>query len=152
MNRSPKLLCRRRVRIVAAQVLVIGFVAVCAPVSFELSGIRIDDDNALIQIAVGDVSFVGFGIDEYLRNSAEVFLIVAAAVFSRMTVLRKKLTILGELENLSVVCAVAANPDIAFVIDGDSVIRLGPLITLTGSSPMSDQISRLIELEDRRGL
>src|SRR5438093_4242770 len=46
--------------------------------------------------------------------------------------------------------AVSADPDIAFVIDRDSVIGFGPIVAFSLSAPMSDQVSCLIELEDRR--
>src|SRR5262249_4478771 len=45
--------------------------------------------------------------------------------------------------------AVAPNPNIAFVIDRDSVVRLGPIEALTRTAPMADQVAFKIELEDR---
>src|SRR5260370_9282503 len=46
--------------------------------------------------------------------------------------------------------AVAANPDIAFVIDGDSVIRIRPIVTRARSAPMPDEVALLVELQNRR--
>ena len=41
--------------------------------------------------------------------------------------------------------AVAADPDIAFVIDRDAVIRIRPIVSFTLSAPTRDQIAFLIE-------
>ena len=43
---------------------------------------------------------------------------------------------------------VAADPDVAFVVDVDTVIRRWPIVTLARPSPVSDEIARLIELKD----
>src|SRR6185503_10930321 len=152
MDWISKLLRGWRVRIVAAKTLIIGLVAVRAPVAFELARVGVDYNDALIEITVRDVSFVCFGIDENLRDSPEVLSVVAAGGFSRVSKLREKFSVLGELENLRVICPVAADPHIAFVIDGDAVIGLGPLIALAGAAPMTDQIAGLIELENGRRL
>ena len=69
-----------------------------------------------------------------------------------MTELRQEFAVLCELQNVCVARAVAADPDVAFVINGDSMIRLRPLIARAGAAPVSDEISRLIELKDRRSL
>ena len=39
--------------------------------------------------------------------------------------------------------AVAADPDVAFVVDGDAVIRIRPVVALPGSAPVPDQIAGL---------
>ena len=46
--------------------------------------------------------------------------------------------------------AVAANPDVALVVDEDSVIRLRPVVAFAGTAPVADEIARLVELEHRR--
>src|SRR5205814_5239231 len=43
---------------------------------------------------------------------------------------------------------VAADPYVAAVVDGDAVIRVGPVVAVAGSAPMPDQIARGVELED----
>ena len=50
---------------------------------------------------------------------------------------------------------VAADPDVAFVVDGDAVVGIGPFVALsvrahaTRATPVSEQVALLIELEDR---
>jgi hypothetical protein len=46
--------------------------------------------------------------------------------------------------------AVATNPDVTFVVDGDAVIGIRPLITFTTAAPMMKEISGLIEFENGR--
>src|SRR5205823_14528013 len=46
--------------------------------------------------------------------------------------------------------AVAANPHVAFVVDGDAVVRVGPVVALPRSAEMADQRAGRIELENRR--
>src|SRR5262249_25454177 len=41
-----------------------------------------------------------------------------------------------------------SDPDIAFVVDGYSVIRVGPIVTLAWSSPTRNEVSFLIELQN----
>ena len=44
--------------------------------------------------------------------------------------------------------SVAADPDVAFVVDRDAVVRNGPVVTLPRSAPVADQIAGLIEFEN----
>src|SRR5437867_1201810 len=46
--------------------------------------------------------------------------------------------------------AVAADPDVAFVVDGDSVIGIWPIVTLTRSAPTRQQVALLIEVQNGR--
>ena len=50
---------------------VIRLVAVGAPVAFELSGIGVDDGDALVQVSVGEIRLVRRRIDEDLRDASE---------------------------------------------------------------------------------
>src|SRR5499426_1541911 len=130
MYRSAELLRRRRVRIVATEVGVVGFVAV----------------------AVGDVGFVGLRVNEDFGHSPEILRVVAAAVLALMAELREELAVLSELQDVGVVRAVAADPDIALVIYGDPMVRLRPFVALSRTTPVPDQIAGLIEFENWRRL
>ena len=59
VHRVAELLGQRRVGIVAAQVRVVGLVAVGAPVALERAGVHVEDGHALVAVAVGDVGLVG---------------------------------------------------------------------------------------------
>src|SRR6185503_11312938 len=108
MDWISKLLRGRRVGVVAAETLIIRLVAVGTPVAFELARVGIDHNNALIEITVRYVGFVCFGIDENLGDPSEILGVVAARGFSRVSKLREEFSVLGELENLRVICPVAA--------------------------------------------
>jgi hypothetical protein len=45
---------------------------------------------------------------------------------------------------------VAADPDVPFVIDEDAVIAVRPLVSLTRTAPVPEEIAGLIEFEHRR--
>ena len=64
----------------------------------------------------------------------------------------QELAVLRELQDLRVLAAVAADPDVALVVDRDAVVRLRPLVALARPAPVADEVARGIELEDRRRL
>src|SRR5205807_7121313 len=88
--------------------------------------------------------------------------VVAAFALAGLADLHQKFSILGEFQDLVVVviarrrlrarlrAAIAADPDVPFVIDGDAMVRLRPVVALTGSAPMPNQIAILVKLENRR--
>src|SRR5204862_313584 len=79
-------------------------------------------------------------------------------MFGRQTVPRHtllahlldELSVLRELEDVPVRSAVAANPDIALVVDVEAVVRRGPLIARAVlTAPVPEQVALLIELAHR---
>src|SRR5581483_325782 len=139
-------------RVVATEVGVIGFVAVGAPVAFEFAGIRVKHGHAFVEVSVGDIGFIGLWVNKDFGHFPEVLRVVAAAVFAQVAELREEAAVLSELQNVGVVRAVAADPDVAFVINGDAVVRLRPFVALSGAAPAPDQVAGLIELEYGWGL
>src|SRR5215475_1193875 len=152
MHRGAELLGRRRVRIVATEVGVVRFVAVRAPIAFELAGVSVNHCHAFVEVAVGDVGFIGLRVNEDFSHSPEILRVVAAAVLALVPELREELAVLSKLQDVGVVRAVAADPDIAFVIYGDPVVRLRPFVSLSRTTPVPDQIAGLIEFENWRRL
>src|SRR5215831_9927074 len=67
-----------------------------------------------------------------------------------MSDLQEKLSIPGELQNVRVLHSVSADPDIFFVVDEDAMLIVRPLVLLGGSAPTLDDVSRLVEFENRR--
>ncbi len=102
MHRVAKLLRRWRIRIVVAEVGVIGFVAVRAPVPLVLARIRVKHDHAMIAVAVGDVHFIRLFIDERLSRQAQVFHVVAALAAVRLPDLHQELAVLRKFQDLIV--------------------------------------------------
>src|SRR5262245_1645081 len=122
MDRIAELLSRRCVRIVPAEILVVWLVSISSPISFELASICIDHHYTFVQVPIGYVSLVGFGIDKNLGHPTEVLEIIAARVLACVAILRKELAILSELQDLRIICPVTANPDLTLMIDRNSVI------------------------------
>src|SRR5262249_10331673 len=118
-------------------------------------------------------------IDESFGREAEIIEVVAALALAGLADLPDEFSVLRELEDHVVVealetarttasgrerfvapadstasagtaAAIAADPDVALVADGDAVIRMGPIVPLAFAAPMSDQVSGFIEFEDRR--
>src|SRR6202007_1036770 len=71
--------------------------------------------------------------------------------------LHQELAVLRELQNLVVVIqslllapAVPADPDVALVIYGDSVIRIRPVVAFSRAAPVADEVAGLVEFQNRR--
>ena len=64
--------------------------------------------------------------------------------------LHQELAVLGELEQVRVLLAVAADPDVALVVDVDAVVGLRPFVARSGAAPGAHQVALGIEHEHRR--
>ena len=165
VHRVAELSWQRRGRIVRAEVVVRRRLAVGAPHPLDLAAVEVDNGDALVQVTVGDVAFVGLRIDEDLRDAAEVVHVEAVRAVDRLVggrrrvlaraglaVLRHELAVARELQDVRVGLAVAADPHEALVIDDDAVVALGPRIRRAGdrAAPSADVVAGRVELHDRR--
>src|SRR5262249_11228043 len=130
-----ELLCRRRRGIVGAEIGVVGLVAVGAPVTLHLAGVGIDHRDALVAVAVRDAGLVCLRIDPDLGAAVEILLVVTAGVVAEGATLQQELAVLGELEDMRVLLAVAADPDVAFVVNVNAMVGLRPLVAGAGTAP-----------------
>src|SRR5207253_10969008 len=89
-------------------------------------------------------------VHAHLRRPAEIRRVVAAAVFSRVTDLQQKLPGSREREHVSVLLAVAADPDAIGRVDGDAMNLLRPLVALSRTSPCLNDAAGRIKLDYRR--
>ena len=110
--------------------------------------------DALVAVAVGDVGLVRLRVDEDLRDLAEVLGVVAAARSAlACRTARGTCRRCVNFRMCAVVAAVAADPDVALVVDGDAVVRLAASRSpRPGPAPVADDVAVLIELEDGRRL
>src|SRR5262249_58406405 len=68
--------------------------------------------------------------------------------------LHQELAVLRELQQVAVVAvSVAADPDVALAVDLKTMVRRRPLVAVTVlAAEVTEQVARLIELENRRRL
>jgi len=71
--------------IVWAKIGIVWFVTVRSPVTFVRSRVRVEHDDPLIEVSVGNIDLVGFGIHCHVRGMAQEFRVVAAARFPRVS-------------------------------------------------------------------
>src|SRR5262249_16471858 len=176
------------IRIVGAEILIAWLIPICTPVAFVLARIGIVDDHSVIAVAISDVRFIFFFVDEYFSRASQVLYIVAAfalaglpdlykdfpglrkfqphrvvgvarraaRLFFILLLTRANGRLLAARRSLSAACgctarrcalSISANPDVAFVVDGDPMVRIRPVITLCRTAPTRDQIAFLIELQ-----
>src|SRR5215467_9863019 len=145
------LLRDRVARLVGPQLAVVRLLAVGSPPTLDLAGVAVDHGEEPVAIAVGNITFIGLGIDVDLRDPSEVLRVVAARVLALMPGLRQELAVLGELQDLGILGAVAAEPDIALAVDEHTVHRFRPLVARARGAPGVDLIALRIEREHRRG-
>src|SRR5262245_54500031 len=149
-HRVAVLLRHRVARFVGSKLGIAGLLAVGAPPAFDLAGVAVDHSEAPVAIAVGDVAFIGLGIDIDLCDPSEVLRVIAARVLALMAGLRQELAVRGELQDLSVLGAVAAEPDIALAVGEDAVHRFRPLVARARATPGVDLIALRVERQHWR--
>src|SRR4029434_2044762 len=71
VNRRAKLLGERRVRVVRPGIDIVRHVTVGAPVALVLPRGRVDDDDAPVLIAIGNVELIGRSVQVHLGWTAE---------------------------------------------------------------------------------
>src|SRR5439155_27387612 len=97
------------------------------------------DDDAVVHVAVGDVELVDGFVDGHARGAAEILRVVAALSLALMADLQQELAVARELQDLRVLVAAAAEPDIVAAIDVDSVFELRPLVAGPRAAPRGQQ-------------
>jgi hypothetical protein len=71
--------CRRR-RVVGRQLFVTRLLSVGTPVPLVGAGIRVEYDDAVIEISVCDINFIGFGIDFCICRMAKASRVIAISL------------------------------------------------------------------------
>ena len=142
---------------------VVGRIAVGAPVTPVLAGVRVEDDHPPVGVAVADVDLVGRGVDEDAgRLAEEAGAAAARGAAAELADLQQEVAFRGELEHVGVVGggpagqvvgepAAEADPDVVPVVDVNAV-RLGaPRVPVARPAPAVDDVAGRIEGDDRRG-
>ena len=141
-------------RLVARLEAVVGRDAEAAPVALVLAGVRVEDDDALVAVAVGDEHLVGRLVEVDARRPAEQRRIAAAVGPRHVADLQQELPVGRELHD-RVAARLLADPDVAFPVDVDGLRRKRSALplrppALAGHSPRLQQVAFLVEFEDGR--
>src|SRR5580704_11252126 len=138
--------------------------AIGSPMALVFAGVGIEDDNAVIAVAIGYIQFVRLRIHVQLRRAFQVLQVVATLALAGFANLHEKLARLREFQNHVVVvisgrrilafwrratgssgglagarAAITADPNIALVVHKDPVIGFGPVVPLAWSTPGIDE-------------
>ena len=114
------------------------------------AGVRIEDDDAVVEVAVGDEQLVGLRVHEQAGRPAQVLGVVAALVLSRVADLHEELARARELQDLVVFLRAAAQPHVVLVVHEDAVLGGGPLVALTGAAPGLQELAVRSEFQNGR--
>ena len=129
-----------------------GRTAVGAPVPLVGAGRRVEDDDAVIAVAVGDEELVRRGIHPCVGRPVEILGVGVALGHAGLADLHDEAAVARELEDLGVLLGIAREPDIVLRVHEDPVLGLRPVITRTRAAPGLDQIALVVELHHgRRG-
>src|SRR5262249_50946166 len=69
---------------------IVRTLSVRAPVAFVGSGVGVENDDAMVEVSIGDEKLIRFAIHEQAGGTSQVFGIVATAIFSRMPDLQEE--------------------------------------------------------------
>jgi hypothetical protein len=129
---------------------VVRLVPVRAPMPLVSAGVGIEHDHAPVAVAVGDEELVGGRVHGEAGGLVDVGSVVAAATRAMLADLEQELARRRELEQIGVLVAVAADPDVVLAVDVDAVLDVRPVVALAGSAPRLEKVAVEIELQDRR--
>src|SRR3954454_12510589 len=96
------------------------------PLVFAGGGIEYDD--AAVAIAVGDIDFIGGGINGSLRRLAGLGGVVSGLGGADLADLHHELAVAGEFYHHIVVVRIAGEPDKSLVVDLDAMLAADPFI------------------------
>src|SRR5216683_7660889 len=105
-------------------------VAERAPHAFVRTSVRIEHDDAFVAVAVGDENLIGLGIDENVGRLPKAGCIRVALLLRGMTDLHYEFAVFRELQDL-VVVPIAADPDVSFVVHGNSMLSRWPGVAIS---------------------
>src|SRR5215831_18188239 len=120
--RRVELLRSRTGRLASLGGLVVRLVTVRAPVTLVGAGGGVEHDDAAVAVTVGNKHLIGLVIHGDAGGPAQVRCVVAVDAHASTADLQQKLSVLAELEDLTVAIAVTGEPDIVLCVNGDAVL------------------------------
>src|SRR5207253_6647535 len=114
------------------------------------AGLGVEHHHSAVGVAVGGEDFLRRYIDGNVGRRTEPLGRIAVVTLALLTDLQDELAVHGEFEQLSVLLAIAGEPDEVVVVDENAVLALGQLVARIGTAPMADEVAGLVENEHRR--
>jgi len=74
-------------------VVVNGFVGKSTPHAFKRAGVRVEDNNSVIAVTVGDECFIGLWMDPDIRGAMNVFCVSISFALIARADLQNELTV-----------------------------------------------------------
>src|SRR5262249_2993098 len=99
--------------------IAVGRIAEGTPHPLELAGSGIDAAAPPVAVAVGDVRFIGLGVDEDVGRPVDVTGVRVALALARLAELAQELSLEREVQQHVIANAAAANPDDVLAVDRD---------------------------------
>jgi hypothetical protein len=135
-----------------AMIVIHRLVAEGAPHAFERTAIRIEHDNAVIAVTVGDKQLIRLLAEPHIRSTVNILRVRISLALVAVPDLHDEFAVLGELQQLIVGnrfearqtirwTIVSADPNEAFGIDMDSMLTLRPFKTVSRSAPRLHEIA-----------
>ncbi len=137
MDRGPELLIDGSIpfSFVRSGIGIVRDIPVCTPHTLESQRIRVINDHALIHVSIRDIQLVGGFIDLEASRPAQDRCICAVHRFCGwMAKLLEKFSVIGELQYLAIIRAIAANLDISGFIDINSMFHARPIVARTAAA------------------
>ncbi len=105
-------------------------------------GARVEHDDALVAVTVGNVELVRRFVDDGERRAAQIARAVAALGVARFADLLDEFAVAGEFQHLGVVVlVVAGEPDVIVGVDVNAVLAARPVETAAVTTPGLHQIA-----------
>ena len=132
MHRVGELLRRRRFRIVG-KLVVRRRLAVGAPHPLERAGRGVEDDDAVVEVAVGDIQLVGRGIDHHVGGASELRRVLLLLVIGPdLPICSTNFPARVNFRTIPSVMPLPADPDEVVVINEDAVLVGRPVVPWPG--------------------
>src|SRR5215471_5207605 len=90
--------------------VIVRLLSVSSPVPLVRAGLRIKNNDAVVEVPVCYEQFIGLRVNEEAGRSSEVRGVVAAPILSRMTNLHQEFPFVRELQDLVVLLRASAQP------------------------------------------
>ena len=122
-----------------------------SPTALEGARFRIENHDPFIHVAVSDVNFVSGIVDFDSGGAAEnrgVLIIFRSS--RRMANFQQQFPFACKFQDLAIVGACAADPNVSLLVDTNSVFGLGPVRDKTWAAPRPQHFSLRIKFQYRR--